>query len=205
MAINRLDGLSVHDLKVVATLADILHFGETASALGLSQPSVSSAVCKFESAIGFQVFHRTSRRCELTPRGLTTIHRVRLVLTELQFLDPDESGRAICGVIRLGVIPTIAPYLLPWIMEPINISFPKMSIYFTEGLTDRVLDEVGTHRLDVGIVSSYARRPNIESILLFSEPLTLLLPAGHPLTAFEQVPRDGNTRSRCMLMNYNCG
>jgi LysR family hydrogen peroxide-inducible transcriptional activator len=184
---NRLDGLSVHDLRVVAKLADTLHFGKTADGLGVSQPTVSAAVGKFEAVIGYKCFYRTSRRCEITPRGQGAVAHVRAILSELQFLDPVLEDEILSGVLRLGLIPTIAPFYLPHIMQPLQTAFPNLAIYFTEGITERLLDQVRTHQLDAAIVSSFADTHNLERTLLMREPLFVLLPSEHSLAKLERI------------------
>lgn len=202
---NRLDGLSVHDLKVLATLADMLHFGRTADALGVSQPTVSAAVGKFEAIVGFECFFRTSRRCQVTPRGMSVLAHVRTILSEVQFLYSEFESETLTGVLRLGLIPTIAPFFLPHVVQPLREEFPGLAIYFTEGFTERLLDEVWTHQLDAAIVSSFAKKPNLERILLLREPLDILLPCEHPLARLEQVPWESLQPDELLLLDRgNC-
>src|SRR5579862_1540808 len=150
---NRLDGLTVHDLRVVATLAEVLHFGSTAERLGVTQPTVSTSVNKFESLVGSKVFFRTSRRCEVTPFGEQLMVSVKAALAQIERIGGAAEVDEFAGTLRLGLIPTIAPYVLPRLADAVNESFPRLSIYFTEAFTERLLDEVASHQLDMAIVS----------------------------------------------------
>ena len=202
---DRLDGLTVHDLRVVATLAEVLHFGSTAEMLGVTQPTVSTSVTKFESLVGSKVFFRTSRRCELTPQGEQILVSVKAALAQIEQMGGLGEAGDFAGTLRLGLIPTIAPYVLPRLADAVNESFPRLSIYFIEAFTERLLDEVATHQLDMAIISTFVYRKGIEAHLLFREPLVLAVNQAHPFALLADVSLESLSSDDALLLDKgNC-
>jgi LysR family transcriptional regulator, hydrogen peroxide-inducible genes activator len=205
MSMDRLDALTVHDLRVVTTLAEVLHFGSTAEALGVTQPTVSASVTKFESLVGSKVFYRTSRRCEVTPIGEQLLEFANAALAQIDQIAGSRDSGEFAGTLRLGLIPTMAPYVMPHLADPARRSFPRLSIYFTEAFTERVLEEVLSHHLDVGIVSTFQGRKGIDAHLLFREPLVLALNRSHPFALLDEVPLESLSPANALLLDKgNC-
>jgi LysR family hydrogen peroxide-inducible transcriptional activator len=202
---NRLDSLTVHDLRVVVVLAEVLHFGKTADHLGIAQPSVSAAVNKAEQAVGTKIFFRTSRKCSVTPFGKEVVTHVKAALAQIEQITGAMEIGEFRGSFRLGLIPTIAPYLLPGLTAEVYQGFPNLAIYFTEGHTDKVLDEVVAYELDAGIISNFTPRSGIESHLLAREELLVAVHRDHNLASQEEIANDSlSTDEMLSLDKGNC-
>ena len=185
---NQLDSLTIHDLRVISTMGELLHFGQTADAIEVSQPTISASVAKVESCLGYPLFHRTSRKCKTTPRGQEVIQIANQILQDLDVLQRDRAGKPLTGTLRVGLIPTIAPYLLPFLYQTIATLFPKVDLIINETITEQLIQQLEHHELDLAITSSVKTKGNIVQRIAFEENLVLAVPTLHPLSEYEQVP-----------------
>lgn len=197
---DRLDHLSVRDLRAVVALAERLHFGRAAEDLSIAQPSLSAAVKKVEEALGERLFERTSRHVALTPNGQRVVQRVRAVLEELA-----EIGRArnpkdcLSGRLRLGLVPTIGPYYAPKFLASLRERYPKLELVLTEALTEALLQMLRQRSLDAAIVCLPTGERGLTETPLLREPFLLAVPAAHRL-ALEAEVSLGQIEPREMLL-----
>lgn len=185
---DRLDGLSIRDLRAVAALAERLHFGKAAEDLSIAQPSLSAAVKKVEEAMGERLFERTSRHVSLTPAGQLVVQHVRSILEELSGLGRDGPRQErLTGRFRLGLIPTIGPYYAPWFLGPLRERYPKLQLVLTEAMTDSLLQMLRQRLLDAAILCLPTGEWGMTETPLLREPFLLAVPASHPLAGETEV------------------
>jgi LysR family transcriptional regulator, hydrogen peroxide-inducible genes activator len=185
---DKLDGVSIRDLRAVVTLAERLHFGKAAEDLALAQPSLSAAVKKVEAALGERLFERTSRHVELTPAGQRAVQRIRSVLEEISEIGRGGAGRALLsGRFRLGLVPTIGPYYAPRFLARLRERYPKLELVLTEALTATLLQMLRMRSLDAAIVCLPTGERGLTEVPLLREPFVLAVRDGHPLATASEV------------------
>jgi len=172
-------------------VAEHLHFREAAAAIGMSQPALSGAVAGLEEALGAQLVERTTRRVIITPLGERVAAHARGVLFGLQALgeEVEASRRPFTGPMHLGVIPTVAPYLLPTVLRLARDSYPELELHIHEERTPRLLDGLAGGRLDV-LLLALPSAPGMRDIPLYDEDFVLVTPPGHELAGRTDVPRE---------------
>lgn len=187
-SMDRLDGLSIRDLRAVVALAERLHFGKAAEDLSIAQPSLSAAVKKVEEAVGERLFERTSRHVSLTPAGQLVVQRVRSILEEITGIGRDGAHReCLTGRFRLGLVPTIGPYYAPWFLGALRERYPKLQLVLTEAMTEALLQMLHHRLLDAAIVCLPTGEWGMTETPLLREPFLLAVPANHPLANEAEV------------------
>ena len=178
-------------LRAFTAVAEHLHFREAAAAIGMSQPALSGAVAGLEEALGAQLVERTTRRVIITPLGERVAAHARGVLAGLHALgeEVEASRRPFTGPMHLGVIPTVAPYLLPTVLQLARDSYPDLELHIHEERTPRLLDGLAAGRLDV-LLLALPSVPGMRDIPLYDEDFVLVTPPGHELAGRTDVPRD---------------
>ena len=178
-------------LRAFTAVAEHLHFREAAAAIGMSQPALSGAVAGLEEALGAQLVERTTRRVIITPLGERVAAHARGVLAGLHALgeEVEASRRPFTGPMHLGLIPTVAPYLLPTVLRSTRASYPELELHIHEERTPRLLDGLAAGRLDV-LLLALPSVPGMCDIPLYDEDFVLVTPPGHELAGHTGVPRD---------------
>jgi LysR family hydrogen peroxide-inducible transcriptional activator len=174
-----MDNFSLRQLRYFEALARHGHFGRAAEACSISQPALSVQIRDLEAAIGQVLFERSARQVRLTRFGEDFAIRVRDVLRSVDELSEMArvAGSGLSGSLRLGVIPTIAPYLLPRVIEALTAAYPDLDLHVRETITPRLLEELGEGRLDAAIVALPVSEPSVTEVPLFDESLLLVRPA----------------------------
>ena len=180
-----LAGLSLRDLEYALAVARHRHFGRAAASCGVSQPGLSEQIRKLEGLLGVTLFERSRRAVAPTPEGAPVLRQAELVVREARSLlgmrAERQRGGAL-GTVRAGVIPTLGPYYLPFLLRSVRARFPVLDLVLTEARTTELLDALRTGRLDVAICATPL--PAGDAFVaspLFDEPFHLAVPAGHAL------------------------
>lgn len=183
------DAVTLRQLRYLVALADTLHFGRAATACHVSQPSLSAQLQQLEEALGVQLVERTQRRVLLTPAGRETVARARRILGEVSDLAASarSASSPLGGELRLGAIPTLAPYYLPRVLPVLRRDHPDLKLYLREDLTGRLVEVLKSGALDVLLLALPVDEPGFAHTPLFDEPFQVALPAGHPLAARQIV------------------
>ncbi|HWM89453.1 MAG TPA: LysR substrate-binding domain-containing protein [Thermoanaerobaculia bacterium] len=185
---DKLDGLSIRDLRAVAALAERLHFGKAADDLSITQPSLSAAVKKVEEAVGERLFERTSRHVSLTAAGQLAVRRVRSMLEELSGIGQGKAcGECLVGRFRLGLVPTIGPYYAPRFLGALRARYPKLELVLTEAMTESLLQMLRQRLLDAAVVCLPSGEWGVTETPLLREPFLLAVPSNHPLAGEPEV------------------
>jgi|UPI00068BA2A4 LysR family hydrogen peroxide-inducible transcriptional activator len=185
-------GLSMKHLRYFEALARLGHFGRAAESCAISQPALSVQIRELEELIGAPLVERGSRQIRLTSLGEEFAERVRAILRSVD--DLAELARAtqvsLTGRLRIGVIPTIAPYLLPDVIKTLTQRYPGLDPRPREAVTQRLIEDLQEARLDTAIVALPVSEPTLEEIPLFDEEFVLVRPledAGKPVPSSEML------------------
>jgi LysR family transcriptional regulator, hydrogen peroxide-inducible genes activator len=181
---------TLSQLRAFAAVAEHLHFRDAASAIGMSQPALSGAVAALEETLRVQLLERTTRKVLLSPAGARLAVRTRDVLDSVaDLMEEAEAVRApFTGVLRLGVIPTCAPYLLPTVLRLVHEEYPDLRLQVHEEQTASLLDGLTAGRLDVLLLAVPLGTPGVTEMPLFDEDFVLVVPHGHHLAGRTDLP-----------------
>jgi LysR family hydrogen peroxide-inducible transcriptional activator len=182
---------TVAQLRAFAAVADHRHFREAAAAIGTSQPALSGAVAALEETLGVQLVERTTRKVIITPLGERVAEHARRIFASLHALaeEVDAARRPFTGPLHLGVIPTVAPYLLPAVLRLVRDSYPELQLHVHEERTGSLLEGLSAGRLDL-LLLALPVGGGLLQIPLFDEDFVLITSPGHPLAGRTGVPRD---------------
>jgi len=198
--------MNLRDLAYLDSLAEHRHFGRAADACEISQPTLSSQIRKLEDELGVKLLERTNKRVELTPVGARVLEHARSALRCVDSIR-DEARAArdpLVGPIKLGVIPTLAPYLMPHILKPLREAYPGLTIDLWEDQTLALIESLRTHKLDAALLATKTDAPEITEISLFVEPLYAALPTAHQLARRNTVREEDLADELLVLAEGHC-
>jgi len=183
---------TLRQLRYFDALAGHSHFGRAAAACGISQPALSMQIKELEEALGAVLIERGARQVRLTKFGEDAALRVRDILRSVDELgDFARASRGwLAGQLHIGMIPTIAPYLLPTIIGNLTRMHPELDIHVREALTSRLIQELVEGRLDTAIVALPVSEPSLTEVALFAENFLLVRPGeddGTPVPSSETL------------------
>ncbi|MCP4826961.1 MAG: LysR family transcriptional regulator [Shimia sp.] len=190
-----MNNLTLRQLRYFTALAEHGHFGRAADVCAISQPALSVQIKELEESFGAPLLERTTRRVRLTSFGEDVLVRVREILRSVDELgDMARAAQSgLTGRLRLGVIPTIAPYLLPALLREVKTTFPEMSLMVRETMTANLLAELHAGRIDTAIVALPVSEPAFTEEPLWSEAFVLVRPdteAAAPVPAPDTLERE---------------
>ncbi|MEV4674835.1 MULTISPECIES: LysR substrate-binding domain-containing protein [Actinomadura] len=193
---------TVAQLRAFLALAEHLHFRDAAAALRMSQPALSGAVAALEDTLGTRLVERTTRKVLLTPAGERVARRAEVVLAELDRLVDEVKAvqGTLVGPLRVGVIPTVAPYLLPLVLPRLAKEFPDLELSVHEEQTEHIVAELLAGRLDVVLLALPVAADGVAEIVLYDEDFVLVAPPGFEL-GDEEVPREALNDLDVLLLN----
>ncbi len=166
---------STKQLRYFVALVEAEHFGQAASASNISQSAFSNAIQELERILDAQLVDRTNRQVTITATGQQVATMARLVLRDLQDLVETASGgrRPLCGELRLGVIPTIAPFLLPKLLPKLRRQYPQLQLRLIEDQTARIYQRLMAGELDLLLLALPWEMRGVEQAALFKDPFRL--------------------------------
>jgi len=179
--------MEVDQLRYFLRVAERQNFTRAAEELGISQSALSRSIQKLEDELGQPVFERKTRSVALTEAGVLLQSRAQQVLTLIEDTKAEISDDGESGQIRLGAIPTIAPYFLPDLLRNFSTDFPKAMLVVQEDTTDNLLKRCSQGEIDLAILALPVPARYLEVEELFTEELLLVLPPEHPLVDKPQV------------------
>jgi LysR family hydrogen peroxide-inducible transcriptional activator len=174
---------TLRQLQYVVAVADHRNFRKAAAACRVSQPSLSAQIALVEDALGVRIFERDRRGVLVGGAGEQLVERMRRVLLDADDLvDAGERARdPLAGTLRIGVIPTVAPYLLPDIVPALREAFPRLTLVWIEEKTHRVREQLASGELDAGIVALESDLGDLARATIGDDPFVVALPSGHAL------------------------
>ena len=169
-------GMTLKQLRYVDALARQGHFGRAADICAISQPALSMQVRDLEAALGTALFERGAREVRMTEFGVTFVDRARAILRSVEELEDlaRAAGERLSGRLRIGVIPTIAPYFLPKVIGELTRHYPRIDLQLRETTTAKLLQEIADGRLDTAIVALPVSEPSLVEVPIFSEEFVLV-------------------------------
>jgi LysR family hydrogen peroxide-inducible transcriptional activator len=175
--------VNLRDLQYLVALAEHRHFGRAAAASFVSQPTLSTQIRKLEDELGVALVERAPRKVMLTPAGRDMAERARRILAEVEQMK--EAARRTrdpeAGSVRLGIFPTLGPYLLPHVLPRIRARFPRLELLLVEEKTDALLARLREGRLDAALLALPLHDEQMHVEPLFEEPFVLAVPDSHPI------------------------
>ena len=198
--------MNLQDLRYLLALAEHAHFGRAAASCGISQPTLSVQVRKLEEELGVALFERASRTVAPTAACEQLIGHARAAVAEAEAVlavarnlrDP------LAGRLRLGIIPTLAPYLLPLIFAPLRAALPALDVEPWEDQTNALVERLRAHELDAALLATEVDGPDLASRPLFAEPFLAGLPPEHPLAGQAAVAEADLARDILVLADGHC-
>lgn len=191
--------LTLKQLRYFDALARMRHFGQAADICAISQPALSMQIKELEESVGTALFDRSARQIRLTGFGEEFADRARQILRQVDELG--ELARTtrdqLAGRLRIGVIPTIAPYLLPRLIGRLTQDYPALDIRIRETVTTKLLQELSDGRLDTAILALPVSEPGLTEVALFEEDFVLVRPAAD---SGKPVPNRDKLREMRLLL-----
>lgn len=192
---------SIKQLKYVCAVAEHRHFSKAAAACHVTQSTLSAAIQELESQLGVKIFERNKKTVLITPLGEKLLAQARIILGDVE----DFVGLAraheepLAGDLRLGVIPTIGPFLLPPILSDLRKRFDKLKLYLKEEMSAQLLQQLQQGQLDLIILAFPYPLPDMETVSLFKDEFLLCLPPGHEWEKLAQV-RQNQLQGQSLLL-----
>lgn len=199
--------IKLRDLEYLVAIDQYKHFGKAAEACFVSQPTLSGQMIKLEEQLGLQLIERHRRNVMLTPAGEQLVLEAQQVLKAAHSFEASAKALLdpLAGDLHVGLIPTLAPYLLPHIMSDLNQRLPKINFYLHEKQTKVLLQELNEGKLDLLILPWLDDMQGVERYDLFEEPLVLALSPLHALAQQPQVQLgDLNNQQILTLEDGHC-
>lgn len=195
--------MNLRDLRYLVALADLKHFGRAAEASFVSQPTLSTQIKKFEDELGVPLIERNPRNVLLTDVGEAVVARARMMLREADEIK-NIARRAkdpASGAVKIGIFPTLGPYLLPHVVPQIVAKFPKLELMLFEEKTETILKKLHDGELDAGILALPIHDDTLHSEFLFEEPFVLAVPAAHAMAKQKKVKLSDLAEERLLLLD----
>ncbi|MEM9302153.1 MAG: DNA-binding transcriptional regulator OxyR [Pseudomonadota bacterium] len=199
--------MNIRALQYLVTLADIRHFGRAADACFVSQPTLSTQLKKLEEELRVQLVERMPRKVMLTEVGAEIVERARVVLRDIEQIrevarrthDPEA------GAIRIGLFPTLGPYLLPHVVPLVHSRYPRLELLLVEDKTEDLLTQLREGRLDAALLALPVPDDGFVVEPLFREPFVVAMPEAHELAASAQLTLDDlNGHTLLLLEDGHC-
>lgn len=193
---------TLRQLQYAVAVAERRSFRAAAAECHVSQPSLSAQVAELERGLGVRLFDRDRRRVLPTAAGEVVLARARALLVAADDLADAarRHGDPLAGTLRLGILPTIAPYLLPEIAPAIRRHLPRLSVLWTEDRTEALVHAVETGSLDGALVAREAELGDLAQAPIVADPFVLAVPASHPLAAGHGPVRADALRGERVLL-----
>jgi LysR family hydrogen peroxide-inducible transcriptional activator len=198
---------TLRQLKFLVAVADQGTFSKAAEAAFVTQPTLSAGIKELEAVLDATLIERGARGATLTPAGEAAVARARIILTETEDLvhAAKAAGEPLSGAFRLGVIPTIAPFLLPKVLPAIRKSFPQLELFLREDLTHRLVEALKERRLDAALIALPYEASTIETETLLSDEFLFAAAPDHRLATVKTLtPAMLKDESLLLLEDGHC-
>lgn len=202
-----LNDISLRQLEYLVAVADLLGFRRAAERCHVSQPALSAQIQQLEEVLGVKVFERDKRRVMLTEEGKELVARARRVLTEAGDILSAAARLAdpFSGSLHLGVIPTIAPYVLPEVVPALVKKYPRLQLRLREEKTELLVQALEEGRLDVALLALVPEVDELEHEIIAEDPFVVAAPPEHALAKKKQVQlRDLDEENVLLLEDGHC-
>ena len=193
---------SLKQLRYLLALAETGHFGKAAQICFITQPSLSAAINDLEELLGIQLVERNKRQVLITPLGRKIVERARIILTDVEELTAiaHSANAPLTGSLKLGVIPTIGPYLLPDLMRELRRGFPDLKPFLREDQTSKLVDQLRAGKIDLALVALPIDEPSLDEMSLFDDAFVFAASHSHKLAGHPQVNLQDLLSENLMLL-----
>jgi LysR family hydrogen peroxide-inducible transcriptional activator len=200
---NDLAPMTLTELRYVVALAQERHFGRAAQKCFVTQPTLSLALAKLEDELGVKLFERNKNEVLVSARGQAIVEQARRVLDEVGKIGHIAKGAQdqLAGALRLGVIPTIGPYLLPDLVPILRKRAPSMPLSIEENLTGNLAPMLREGELDVVVIALPFSIPGVKTRPVYEEPFSVVVPEGHPWQERKSVKPSDLTEVNLLVLN----
>lgn len=194
--------LTVRQMEYFEALSETGHFGRAAALAGVSQPALSAQIGEMEQRLGVRLFERGGRSVRLTPEAQALRERIEHILAELREVErgAGQGQRGFRGRFRLGIIPTVAPYLLPGLLGDLRRLYPDLQVEIREAVTPDLVEDVAARRLDALVAALPVERAGFTVEPLFPDRFLLAAPADDPGFVDPPVSPESPALERLMLL-----
>jgi len=194
--------IKLKDLRYLVALADTRHFGQAAAKCFVSQPTLSAQLKKLEDYLGTPLIERQPKNVKLTEMGERVVERARRMLSDSdEILELAKGSRdPLAGNLRLALIPTVGPYLLPLVATRLRKQLPHLKLMLYEYQTEPLFERLKAGAIDVGILALPIDVDGLATRTLYEEPFTVALPANHPLADRASVKLEALAGEKLLLL-----
>ena len=199
--------MTLTEMRYIVALARERHFGKAAEACHVSQPTLSVALKKVEGQLGAALFERTANEVRITALGERIVAQARRVLEEAVKLEEiaESTGDPLTGQLRVGIIYTIAPYLLPQLIPALSREAPRMPLFLKEDFTGNLIPALKAGELDVIVIALPFTEPGLVAQAVYDEPFRVVVPASHPWAQRMDISADELDGQNLLLLGQgNC-
>jgi len=199
--------MTLRELRYLVALADREHFGRAAEDCCVSQPTLSTQIKKLEGYLGAILIERNARSFSLTPIGQDIVAKARRIVRQVD--DLHSTARTalgpLVGPLSLGVIPTLAPYFLPWLVPLVKGHYQRLQLVVHEDLTQHLVQRLRNYEIDAALLALPLDGEDFEELPLFDEPFWLACPPGHFLAELKTIaPADLRGIPLLLLADGHC-
>jgi LysR family hydrogen peroxide-inducible transcriptional activator len=195
--------VTLNELRYIVAVAQERNFGRAAAKCFVSQPALSVAIQKLEEELGAALFERGKSEVTITPVGERIVEQAQKVLEEsARIREIAQAGRnQLVGLLKLGVIYTVGPYLLPDLVPALHARAPQMPLDIEENLTEHLESALKTGRIDAAIIALPFQPPGVVTELLYEEPFQVVVPHGHKWAKRKSIAPDELPAEHTILLN----
>jgi len=181
---------SLTQMEYVLSVEKFKHFGKAAKACSVTQPTLSMQIQKLEEDLGVILFDRSKKPILVTEIGEKIIEQIKTIMMEakkIEIIIQNNDSKVLAGELRLGIIPTITPYVLPLLLKQMEKTYPEISLVINEMQTDHIIEALQNDELDVGLLATPLKINKMMEIALYYEPFYVLCQKKHPLTKLKKI------------------
>lgn len=194
--------MNLRDLHYIVAVADLKHFSKAAEACHISQPSLSMQIRKVEEELSVTLFERTNKQVLVTPEGHAIIARARQILaleTDIRTLARQQQN-PLAGTLRLGIIPTIAPYIVPRLLPALRKAMPALTLELREAQTHVLVREVQEGAVEIALLALPLHQDGLTELPLYNEPFLVMVPHNHALASKKSIRSDDLHKQELLLL-----
>lgn len=194
---------TIAGLRAFVAVAEKRHFGSAATTLGVSQSTLSQALAALEAGVDTRLVERSTRRVRVTTEGMQLLPFAQAVIEAIEAFAAAAAGAAdpLQGSLRLGLIPTVAPYVLPSVLAGLARHLPALTLRVIEDQTERLLAALRDGALDAALIALPADAVGVSEIPIYEEDFLLAVPPGHPLSSKHRVPAAALSQLPLLLLD----
>lgn len=197
--------MNIRDIEYIEAVVRYRHFGRAAEACNVSQPTLSTQIKKCEDELGIRIFERQNKKVSITPEGERFMQHAQEILNHYQAIKNSINiNQPFNSEVRLGVFPTLAPYLLPKIIPQLYAKHKELKLFLFESKSEEILEQLQEGKLDCAILASELKTKTFDSVELFFDPFFVALPAKHALSSKKSLSLEEVENELLLLEEGHC-